>query len=82
MGYVEQREFTLRFEVRCDFPEDYDGEQDGYEWAKDFPPIAAAIVRCAVATVQAQAGWTVRPANRGRSSDDEVTLIVERAVND
>ena len=44
MNYVEQRDFTLRFELRCEFPEDYDGDADGFEWVKDFPAIAAEIL--------------------------------------
>jgi hypothetical protein len=79
MDYVEQREFTLRFEVRCEFPEDYEGDADGYEWAKAFPEIAAEIVHGAAAIVRRHAGWSVRPGNRGRPADEEVTLVVSRA---
>ncbi len=77
--YVEQREFTLRFELRAQFGEDYQGEDDGYEWAKEFPAIAAEIVSAAAAVVARHPGWTVRGGNRGRSSDDEVTLVLERS---
>jgi hypothetical protein len=80
MSYVERREFVVRFEVRCEFSDDYEGEEDGYEWAKDFPAIAAEIVGSAMQIVRRHPGWSVHPANRGRSSDDEVTLVVERAV--
>jgi hypothetical protein len=80
MPYVEEREFTLRFEVRCEFPEDYDGEADGYEWFKEFPPLAAEAVRTIVGAIQARGGWKVRTANRGRSTEDEVTLVLEKAL--
>ncbi len=78
MNYVEQREFTLRFDLRCDFPEDYDGDADGFEWVKDFPAIAAEILASATAIIRARSGWEVRPANRGRPTDEEVTLLVTR----
>ena len=78
-NYVEQREFTLRLELRCEFPENYEGEADGYEWAKDVPAIALEIVQSAAAVIRRHPGWTVRPANRGRPVDEEVTLIVTRA---
>jgi hypothetical protein len=78
MDYVEEREFNLRFEVRCAFPPDYQGELDGYAWAEEWKPLAAEIVRAAAAAVAARPGWRVRPANRGRPSEDEVTLVVER----
>jgi hypothetical protein len=78
LTHVEQREFTLRIEVRCAFPADYDGEADGYAWWSDVEPVTAEIVRAAVAVLSRQPGCRVRPANRGRPSDEEVTLIVER----
>jgi len=78
MNYVEEREFTLRFELRCEFPENYEGDADGFEWVKDFPAIAAQIVQSAAAIVRQHSGWTVRPANRGRPTDEEVTLLVTR----
>jgi hypothetical protein len=78
MDYVEQREFTLRFEVRCAFPEDYEGEADGYEWWPEFAPLASEIVQAAAQILARRPGWKVRPANRGRPADEEVTLVVER----
>jgi hypothetical protein len=80
MSYVEERQFTLRFEVQCPFPDDYDGEQDGYEWWPAFTALAAEVVRAAAHTITARPGWKVRPANRGRPSDEEVTLVVERLL--
>jgi len=77
MDYVEQREFTLRLDVRRSFPEDYDGDDDGYAWWPEFAPIAAELVRAAAQIATRHAGWRVRPANRGRPSDEEVTLVLE-----
>jgi hypothetical protein len=79
MDYVEQKEFTLRFELRCDFPDDYDGDADGYQWAEEFPAIASEIVQTAAAIVRRRPGWSVRAGNRGRPADEEVTLVVTRA---
>jgi hypothetical protein len=77
--YVEEREFVLRFELRAAFGEDYQGDEDGYEWAKEFPSMAAEIVQAAAAVVGRHPGGSGRGGNRGRSSDDEVTLVLERA---
>jgi hypothetical protein len=80
MEYVEEREFVLRLELRCPFPADYEGDEDGYAWVEQFRPIAAEIVHAAAAAVRAHPGWKVRTGNRGRSTEDEVTLVLERLL--
>ncbi|HTA20617.1 MAG TPA: hypothetical protein VK989_15095 [Polyangia bacterium] len=80
MDHVEEREFTLRLQVKCAFPEDYDGDADGYAWWEEFPAVANEIVAAARRAAVAR-GWTVRPANRGRPADEEITLVVERTVS-
>ncbi len=77
--HVEEKEFTLRLELRCSFADDYEGEEDGYAWAAELPRLIAAVLAASVQAIARQPGWSVRPRNRGRSSDDEVTLVVERA---
>jgi hypothetical protein len=78
-AYVEEREFTLRFELRAEFAEDYQGEADGYEWTKEFPEIAAEMVSAVRGVIARHPGWAVRGGNRGRSSEDEVTLVLEKS---
>jgi hypothetical protein len=77
MKYVEEKTFTLRLELRREFPDDYQGEEDGYQWAQEIPALAGEIVQAAVAAAR-RGGWSVRPTNRGRPAEEEVTLIVER----
>ena len=36
MRFVEERDFTLRLDLRCTFEEGYDGELDGYVWLREF----------------------------------------------
>jgi len=81
MKYVEERTFTLRLAVRCEFPDDYDGEEDGHQWADAFDPIAAEVVAAAVEVIRRRPGWSVRPANRGRPPSEEVTLVVDRVLS-
>jgi hypothetical protein len=78
MKYVEERTFTVRLELRCEFPDDYDGEEDGYAWLADFAPLGQEIVQAALNAVRRRPGWKVRAGNRGRPSDEEVLLICER----
>jgi hypothetical protein len=81
--YVETREFTLRLELRCTFPPSYEGELDGFAWVEEFRArIAPAVTAAAARAIRAHPGWTVRPGNRGRAPDDEVTLVVERTPGD
>jgi hypothetical protein len=82
MRFVEERDFTLRFDLRCAFEEGYDGELDGYAWLREFQDrIAPQVVEAAVRAIRAHPDWTVRPGNRGRAIEDEVTLVVERRVD-
>ena len=81
MRYVEERDFTLRLDLRCEFPEEYEGEHDGYVWLREFHDrIAPRLLQAAVAVIREHPGWTVRPGNRGRSSEDEISLVVERTA--
>lgn len=80
MKYVEEREFNLRLVLRCEFPEDYEGELDGYEWAGEVPAITGELVRAAVAALAKRPGWALRGGNRGRPPEDEVTLVLDRAL--
>jgi hypothetical protein len=80
MKHVEEREFNLRIVLRCEFPDDYEGELDGYAWADEVPAISSDIVRGAVATLTRRAGWQVSGGNRGRPSEDEITLVLEKVL--
>ena len=82
MRFVEERDFTLRLDLRCTFEEGYEGELDGYVWLREFQDrIIPHVVEAAVRAIRAHAGWAVRPANRGRAIEDEVSLVVERVVD-
>jgi hypothetical protein len=77
--YTEQREFVLRLEAVCEFPDDYDGDLDGYAWTEELRAMAGEIVAAAAQAVARHPGWSLHGKNRGRSSDDEVTLVLERS---
>lgn len=79
MRYVEERTFTVRLELRVEFPDDYQGEEDGYEWAAGLSALNAEVVQAAAAAAR-RAGWSVRPGNRGRPAEEEVTLVIERTA--
>jgi hypothetical protein len=62
MKYTEEREFDLHLVLRCEFPEDYEGDLDGYAWAEEIPKITAEVVSAGVAAPRRQP----RPPHRGR----------------
>jgi hypothetical protein len=78
MPHAEERDFVFHLKLRAEFPDDYEGDADGYAWAQDIPALTAEMLRALVAVVARHPSWTVRPTNRGRSSEEEVSLIVER----
>jgi hypothetical protein len=80
MKYTEEREFNVHLVLRCEFPEDYEGELDGYVWAEDVPRITGEVVSAVVAALSRRPEWKLRGGNRGRPTEDEVTLVLERVL--
>jgi hypothetical protein len=79
--HIEEKELNVRLELRCAFPDDYEGDADGLAWAAELPALQSAILAAVVQTVQRHGGWKVRPGNRGRPVEDEVMLILEKTFN-
>ena len=75
--HVEEREFAFRLEARMVFPESYQGEADGYAWAPEFQRLCQSAIAQVVLAAQRE-GWSVVPANRGRSTSDEAVLVVTK----
>jgi hypothetical protein len=81
MDHVEEATWTVRVEASARFPEDYDGDDDGFAWrdrlrAEVLPRLTRAILRELASTP----GWRVRPASRGLSGEDELLVRLERVV--
>lgn len=80
MKYTEEREFNVHMVLRCEFPEDYEGELDGYAWAEELPRITGEVVSAVVTALSRHPEWKLRGGNRGRPTEDEVTLVLERML--
>ena len=78
--HVENKDFAIQFDLRAAFPDDYEGDEDGYAWASEFRPLAQALVTAVARTIAAHPGWRFHPSNRGRSTEDEVSFVVEKVV--
>ena len=81
MDYREETTWTIRLEVGAAFPEDYDGDDDGYAWREKFrqevqPAVAAAVFR----QLQALEGWKVRAGNRGLPATEELLIHLDFEV--
>lgn len=81
MNYSEEKEFTVRLVMRCNFPDDYEGELDGYAWAEEVPAVAGEVVRAVIGVLGKHRAWKLHGGNRGRSPEDEVTLVLERQLD-
>jgi hypothetical protein len=81
MKYVEEREFNLRLLVRCEFPEEYEGDLDGYAWAAAMPELSGDVLRAAVAALGKRPGYKIRSENRGRPVEDEITLVLDKVID-
>ena len=62
MAYTEERVFSLRLELRCEFPDDYEGEQDGYAWASGIPDIVHDVVQATMRAIGTRPGWIANSA--------------------
>lgn len=80
MEHVEEREFTLRLVLRATFPEEYEGDLDGYEWAGELPALTGEVLGAVVQVLTRNTRWKLHGGNRGRSSEEEVTLVLERRL--
>lgn len=78
MAYTEERELNVRLVVRCRFDEGYEGDLDGYAWAKELPEITNEVLRAVVGALGHRPGWKLRGGNRGVATEDEVMLVLER----
>ena len=78
MRYVEERELVIRLHLRAEFPENYEGERDGYEWYRDFDTnVRPELLRELLQLLTSQRGYRVTPLNRGLDTHEELELRVE-----
>lgn len=76
--HTEERVLTFRLTLRAEFPDDYDGDDDGYEWARDVPALQKALLQAIAETAARDKRWALRFENRGRPTEEELSLVLER----
>lgn len=79
MRYIERRELVIRLHLSAEFPADYEGEDDGYEWYRSFDErVRPELVRELLRVLASQRGYRITPVNRGLDMHEELEIKVER----
>jgi hypothetical protein len=78
MRYVEERELVIRLHLSAEFAADYEGDDDGFTWHKEFDQrVRPELVRELLRVLTSQGKYRVTPINRGRDTHEELELRVE-----
>jgi hypothetical protein len=73
----EEGAFVIRIDLSADFGEDYEGDDDGYAWLEGWHArVRPRLVRAVFDQLRAEPGFSVIPASRGKSPDDEIEIAV------
>ena len=75
--YSEDKNFYIRVSVEANFPDNYDGDEDGHFWLKEWEhTIRPQLMKTVLASLREHRAWTVRIRNRGVSQDDEIEIAL------
>lgn len=74
MDYTEELTWVIRIEASAAFPDDYQGEMDGYAWRERFEALQPRLLGALVRELGLHPEWRAHPANRGRPASDEITI--------
>ena len=78
--FQEEKTFNLRFALEAKFPDDYEGDEDGQMWVKEWEQrLKPELVKMVFDYLRRHPAWTVHVRNRGTSSLDEIEIAMERA---
>jgi hypothetical protein len=77
--FKEEKTFTLRVCLEAAFPEEYDGDEDQYQWLREWDgAMKGEVLRAVFAALRRYPGWTARVRNRGMSEQDEIEIVLTR----
>lgn len=77
--FEEEKTFTLRVNLVAQFPEDYEGDDDGYAWLHDWETrVKPDLLKTVMASLRAAPSWSVHIRNRGMAATDEVEIALEK----
>jgi hypothetical protein len=75
--FQEEKTFNLRFTLEAIFPDDYDGDQDGQMWVKEWEQrLKPEVVKMVFDYLRQYPVWKVHVRNRGTSPQDEIEIAM------
>lgn len=79
--FTEEKEFRLRFSLSASFPDDYSGEEDGYQWLREWEEvIKPGLIKVVFAHLRGHPGWRCHVRSRGISPEDEIEVVLEKEL--
>ena len=79
MTHREEREFSIHLHLSAEFPDDYEGEDDGYVWFEHFEQeLKPRLLSALFDALQRTPGWQAVAAPRGRDPDLALEIDVRR----
>lgn len=76
----EERPFSIELTVSAEFPDDYEGDDDGYSWFEAFELLKPRLIAALFDAVRSDPNWRVISAPRGRDPDRAVEFELQRVV--
>jgi hypothetical protein len=75
--FREEKQFTFRFSLEAQFPEEYGGNDENYAWLTEWErAIKPELLKLIFETLRRHQSWTVHVRNRGLSPEDEIEIAM------
>jgi hypothetical protein len=75
--FREEKEFILRFSLEAHFPEDYEGEEDGSAWLKEWETaMKPELLKLIFSSLRSRPHWEAHVRNRGASAENEIEIVM------
>jgi hypothetical protein len=75
----EEQSFSIELHLVAEFPDDYEGDDDGYVWLERFGrELRPELARALFAAVSQIPGWTAVAAPRGRDPARALEIEIRR----
>jgi hypothetical protein len=75
--FKEEKEFILRFNLEARFPEDYEGEEEGMLWLKEWEAaVKPELLKLIFSSLRRHSHWNAHVRNRGVSPENEIEIVM------